>query len=789
VALDQTGANVLSDWGLQHYLPDGSSYLLAQFPRPDGAFNIGTHAWDLTDGRIYAQMPTPDDTSVLHVMATDNLTVSKRLQLPEDLSGKSEMSSDGQGMYAASASGVAILPVGQLPNLPQVGVSQEDMLFAADACNQLVLQQILNVISLSSVNTDFSLSLPAGTTGVKLSATSGTTPAQVMITIDPSAFQGARGTTSIPLTLTSNGAVNLPAPLRLLINTRDFNQRGQIMNIPGKLVDILTDQTRSRLYILRQDQNVVLVYDAATLQRIAFLRTGNTPTQMAFSADQKYLMIGNDNSQIANVFDLDTLQVTGAIVFPGGHYPRSIGVAKTGIFALSRLAGQPPDCTPTLSGTATLDTVDLANRVAVTPCTLSAGANRSIYQNGFSSIDGVLTSTPANDYLLLALADGNVLEYADSAQSWIASRNDLKGLGGAYYAFSRNLFLAGPNLFDAALVPLGKPFPATDGTSSGVGALSGAGLRTTATAPDAPGVIQRINLTNRTEYNATLMTEAPMTAGSLLTPPVGQIGESILPFTRTLAISPDQTKIFALTTSGLTVLPSTFDAILAKPVVSSVVNSADLSSLVALGGAVNINGTSLATGSFTAGAPPLPNSLGDVCALVNNIPLPLFSVSPGQLVAQLPYISGAGSLVVHNTGGVSAPFAFTIQAQAPAIYKTAGIVQVIRDDNAEPVGFTNPIHPNTALTIYVTGLGLTTPLPPLGTAAPASPPALVNTPPTVTLGGVSLAVSSAALVPGKIGVYAIHATAPEKVQVAESAPLTVTAGGNSATYNVRVVSP
>jgi len=302
-------------------------------------------------------------------------------------------------------------------------------------------------------------------------------------------------------------------------------------------------------------------------------------------------------------------------------------------------------------------------------------------------------------------------------------------------------------------------------------------------------VIQRINLANRAEYNATLMVEAPMTAASLLTPPVGQIGESILPFTRTLAISPDQTKIFALTTSGLTVLPATFDAVLAKPVVSSVVNAADLSSRVALGGTVDINGSSLATGSFTAGAPPLPQSLGDVCALVNNIPLPLFSVSTGQIVAQLPYISGAGSLVVHNTGGVSAPFSFTIQSQAPAIYQTGGLVQVIRDDDAEPVGFTNPIHPNTALTIYVTGLGLTTPLPPLGTAAPATPPAVVVTPPTVTLGGVALAVTSATLVPGKIGVYEIHVTAPAKVQVAESAPLTVTAGGNSATSNVRVVSP
>ena len=66
---------------------------------------------------------------------------------------------------------------------------------------------------------------------------------------------------------------------------------------------------------------------------------------------------------------------------------------------------------------------------------------------------------------------------------------------------------------------------------------------------------------------------------------------------------------------------------------------------------------------------------------------------------------------------------------------------------------------------------------------------MVVTPPTVTLGGVNLAVSSATLVPGQIGVYTIHVTAPAKVQIAESAPLTVKAGGNSATYNVRVVSP
>jgi uncharacterized protein (TIGR03437 family) len=112
------------------------------------------------------------------------------------------------------------------------------------------------------------------------------------------------------------------------------------------------------------------------------------------------------------------------------------------------------------------------------------------------------------------------------------------------------------------------------------------------------------------------------------------------------------------------------------------------------------------------------------------------------------------------------------------------------------VNFTNPIHPNSELTIYVTGLGLTAPMPDLGTAAPASPPAVVTNPPTVKLGGVTLTVISATLVPEQIpplispiGVYAIKVKAPSKVQAARSTPLTVTANGLTASYDVRVVSP
>jgi uncharacterized protein (TIGR03437 family) len=211
--------------------------------------------------------------------------------------------------------------------------------------------------------------------------------------------------------------------------------------------------------------------------------------------------------------------------------------------------------------------------------------------------------------------------------------------------------------------------------------------------------------------------------------------------------------------------------------------------LVATGGVVDISGFSLASGSVSAGAPPLPTSLGEVCALVNGTAIPLFSVSPALLIAQLPDIAGSASLVVHNSSGISDPFAFTIQPQAPAIFQVGGLVQVFRMDNNEPVNFTNPVHPNSELIIYVAGLGLTAPLPALGTAAPANPMAVVTNTPTVTLGGVPLTIVTAALVPGQIGVYAIIVKAPGTLQNSPGTPLTITAGALSASYTVRAVSP
>ena len=256
VASDPTGANVVWGWGLNQFVASATCLqdppaaptppgpcLMAEFPQPDGRFQIGSHAWDTTRNLIYSQVPAPNDGPVLHVMDTDNLTVRERLQIPENLAGKSLMSIDGNTMYSASVSGVTIFPIGQLPQTPRLAAVQEDLLFAdtGTGCTASLWTQTLNINSLGSALADFTLALPAGTTGVTLSQTTGTTPAQVQVTIDPIAFQLAKGTTAISVTITSTAGVNLPLPVRLLINMRGATQVGKIFNVPGKIVDMLAD--------------------------------------------------------------------------------------------------------------------------------------------------------------------------------------------------------------------------------------------------------------------------------------------------------------------------------------------------------------------------------------------------------------------------------------------------------------------------------------------------------------------------------------------------------------------
>jgi hypothetical protein len=104
----------------------------------------------------------------------------------------------------------------------------------------------------------------------------------VQVRVDPTTFQNQNGTLAVSLNLTSLSAVNIPQPVRLLINNRNPDQRGTFINVPGTLTDLLADPVRNRFYIVAQDTDQVLVFDGTNYSQIAALKTSATPTQLAF---------------------------------------------------------------------------------------------------------------------------------------------------------------------------------------------------------------------------------------------------------------------------------------------------------------------------------------------------------------------------------------------------------------------------------------------------------------------------------------------------------------------------
>jgi uncharacterized protein (TIGR03437 family) len=152
-------------------------------------------------------------------------------------------------------------------------------------------------------------------------------------------------------------------------------------------------------------------------------------------------------------------------------------------------------------------------------------------------------------------------------------------------------------------------------------------------------------------------------------------------------------------------------------------------------------------------------------------------------------------MVVRAPGGLSAPFTVRILPSAPAIFRSGsagdqtGIATVYRQKNNDLVTFTNPIHPGESISIFLTGLGQTTPAAPLGDAAPADPLAIVPAPPAVTLADTALQITFAGLVPGQIGVYQIDAYVPRGIRDAAQTTLAISQGAVTTALQVRVVNP
>lgn len=771
LSVSDDGSRVLVGWSLL----TEDFVNVSQFPNALGTLNLGGHVFDSARRTIYAQMveansagantstPTVDVPKVLQVLDSDNLTVRERIQLPENLQGKAVITANGNTVYALSASGVLIMPVGDLARQRKVVPSTPDLLFRGNFCDRRVATQQFVISDSSGQSTDFSLTnIPAG---VSVSPTAGVTPAVITVTVDPLTFSNTRGTASRTINISSTGSVLSSASVRLLINSKDPDQRGTNVNVPGKLIDILADPTRDRFFVLREDTNSVLVFDGSTYQQIATLRTGNTPTQMAISFDRRFLLIGGDNTQVIYVYSLETLQQQPSIQMPFGHYPRSIASSAGATLVASRVAGP----------------IHKVSRVDFNTRRATELPSLDVFENNIN-VDTVLIASPNGAKIMAASKDGTTFLYDGNANAFVTSRKDAQTLGGAYAASDFDQFIVGNFLLNGSLVPVRRMAPDSEG-AYGFAFVDNTGFRVSSPSIDAAGTIQRVSFPTGAAQLATRMVESPLFSNT-----------TTQPFIRTIAPLYSRNNIIVLTVSGFTVLPWTFDAAVATPRISQVTNLADNSTNIAPGSLVRITGTDLSPINQASRERPLPTALGESCITVNGLPIPLIFVSGTEINAQIPFeIAGSTTLILRTPGGVSDNFNLSVRPTAPGVFRSlvpgldAPIATIVNARNGLIATNSNPVKRSDRISIYLTGLGKTAPAVDSGLAAPADPLAVALVTPTVSIGGVEIPVTYAGLTPGEVGVYQINAEVLRWVPTGFTVPLVISQGGTSTTIDVRVI--
>jgi uncharacterized protein (TIGR03437 family) len=213
--------------------------------------------------------------------------------------------------------------------------------------------------------------------------------------------------------------------------------------------------------------------------------------------------------------------------------------------------------------------------------------------------------------------------------------------------------------------------------------------------------------------------------------------------------------------------------------VYSVVSKGDFTAAVAPGSLVAISGRNLAETNSVSVGYPLRETLSGVSMKIAGQTVPLVSVSPSQIHAQIPYgVSGPVTLQISTPNG-STTTHITVAAAAPSLLEIV-----------TPRGLfssSNPARPGSPLSLYMTGLGEVKGRIETGEAAPfaANP---VAAPVDVWLGDVRLEPEFAGLAPGRAGVYRVDIVVPRNLADGIYALRVVSVGVSSSAANLDVVA-
>jgi uncharacterized protein (TIGR03437 family) len=228
---------------------------------------------------------------------------------------------------------------------------------------------------------------------------------------------------------------------------------------------------------------------------------------------------------------------------------------------------------------------------------------------------------------------------------------------------------------------------------------------------------------------------------------------------------------------------------------------------VAPGGYTSIFGARMADGA-SQGSSPLPSTLGNSQLFLGGQPVPLLSVSGGQVNGLIPQSLASGASVplqVQRDGKDSVIVNAQVVEFQPGIFTTsqAGIGQgaILNYESGTVAGSGSGQQAVSAggyIEIYATGLGSvqaadgsnTTP-PGDGQPAPYPSPLFQTTATaTVTIGGVNAPVIYSGLAPGYVALYQVNAQVPTSAPTGTAVPVVITmtdnATGNHASSQANV---
>jgi uncharacterized protein (TIGR03437 family) len=785
-------------------------------------------------GAVYAQTPlgaaliaaynivptlspaAKSNTAQLLFNTTDSLLIQLGLMLPENVLGKMVSTSDSKTAYALSQSGFLVLPISTLaqaaipctnngiPTTCSIGVPDSNVaLLASDQCGVTAAQNsaVIPVRGLGGGKlTPTAQILTTTTTSATVRVTSKSYGGDVTATFSANAAKTLGTAAPDQVLIQAAEAVNILPNVRVFQNTRNPESRGTILPVDigattAGLTDMVADTARRRLYIANPALNRVEIFDMQKQQFLGPVTVGQLPRSLTMGTDGNTLYVANAGSEMISIVDLTKLAVTGRISFPPIPFNAAFTIVTPQILATGARGIQ------VIMSDGSLWKIVGSS---MEPRTL----NTTIF-NGARTIPGPqsMAATPDGSYLLVLGGSGTAYLYDSTADDFVRAASVIPtpitgyygpiaaGPNGQYYLTNDQLLNSAlTSQTTAATGPVGGgglPTPSgPTGSSRPIAAVAAVGAQSyarfsmptrasaTAALTDA-GLVEIVDIANQRTTASANALEGPLTAA------IGTARATVSG--RTMAIDPSGTTAYVLTASGLSIIPLTTNTQPVPTIKSGgVVNTANLTSAIATGGLVSILGQNLAA-SATASAYPLPTILGGACITLNSSPLPILATSPTQISVQVPPTLAAGRypLIVHSIAGqvASASLTVTVSKYAPAIFIDATGPQIFHKDGTR-VDKSHPATRDEPLTIYATGLGVTTgaritagtPVPssPLSVTAPVS---LYFGDPTIKQAAVI--VDWSGLLPGYIGVYQINARIPGFHLNGSGLPVTLRIGGIS----------